>query len=144
MKVPGLIFWLSSVFILYVYIGYPLSLIILANLVPRPPKYPPNTPKVSMLIAAYNEQDIIDAKLENTLALDYPPEKLQIVVAADGSSDNTPNIVKNYGTRGVELSHQPERRGKWLRLIAPSQLRRIRLSYFQMPTICICRKHFVS
>ncbi len=112
MKVPGLIFWLSSVFILYVYIGYPLSLIILANLVPRPPKYPPNTPKVSMLIAAYNEQDIIDAKLENTLALDYPPEKLQIVVAADGSSDNTPNIVKNYGTRGVELSHQPERRGK--------------------------------
>jgi biofilm PGA synthesis N-glycosyltransferase PgaC len=107
-----LIFWLSSIFILYVYLGYPLFLFLLAKLYPRLPEYPLNMPNISLLIAAYNEQDVINAKLENVLALDYPIEKLQIIVVADGSSDNTPDIVRSYMKRGVELSYQPERRGK--------------------------------
>jgi biofilm PGA synthesis N-glycosyltransferase PgaC len=112
MEVTGLIFWLSSIFILYVYLGYPLFLFLLAKLYPRLPEYPLNMPNISLLIAAYNEQDVINAKLENVLALDYPIEKLQIIVVADGSSDNTPDIVRSYMKRGVELSYQPERRGK--------------------------------
>jgi biofilm PGA synthesis N-glycosyltransferase PgaC len=112
MEVTGLVFWLSSIFILYVYLGYPLFLFLLAKLYPRLPEYPLNMPNISLLIAAYNEQDVINAKLENVLALDYPIEKLQIIVVADGSSDNTPDIVRSYMKRGVELSYQPERRGK--------------------------------
>ena len=112
MKVTGLIFWLSSIFIFYVYLGYPLFLFFLAKLYPKLPEYPINIPKISLLIAAYNEQDVISAKLENVLALDYPIEKLQVIVAADGSSDDTSNIVSTYIKRGVELSYHPERRGK--------------------------------
>lgn len=112
MKIPGLLFWLSVLFILYVYLGYPLILALLARLRRKPAAYPSYLPKVTLLIAAYNEQDVIASKLENTLALDYPGENLQIIVAADGSDDQTAEIVKSFAPRGVELSYQPERRGK--------------------------------
>ena len=110
----GLIFWVSSLLILYAYLGYPVLLALVANFFPRIPEYPPdsNAPSVSLLIAAYNEQNTIKAKLENVLALDYPSEKLQIIVAADGSSDDTLKIVKAYSNQGVELSYEPKRRGK--------------------------------
>ena len=65
-----------------------------------------------MLIPAYNEEIYIAKKLENTLLLDYPQEKLQILVAADGSSDGTVDIVKTYSGRSVELSYISERNGK--------------------------------
>lgn len=108
----GLIFWLSGMFVLYVYLGYPTILFFLASLLPRQVENHLDLPKVSILIAAYNEQDVISAKLENTLALDYPNEKIQIIVAADGSNDGTVDIVSSYSKSIVELSYQPERRGK--------------------------------
>ncbi len=108
----GLLFWLSVWFILYVYVGYPLVLTLLARIRRKPVEYPPYLPKVTLLIAAHNEQDVIASKLENALALDYPKENLQIIVAADGSDDRTAEIVKSFEPRGVELSYQPERRGK--------------------------------
>jgi len=67
---------------------------------------------VSLLIAAYNEQAVIARKLDNACSLDYPAERLQIIVAADGSDDDTPAIVRQYAGRGVELAYHPERRGK--------------------------------
>jgi cellulose synthase/poly-beta-1,6-N-acetylglucosamine synthase-like glycosyltransferase len=69
-------------------------------------------PFVSFVIAAHNEEAVIAKKLENTLACDYPPERLQVLVASEGSSDRTPDIVAEFLNRGVEQSFRPERRGK--------------------------------
>jgi cellulose synthase/poly-beta-1,6-N-acetylglucosamine synthase-like glycosyltransferase len=69
-------------------------------------------PSLTLIMAAYNEEACISGKLENSLALDYPREKLQILVADDGSSDNTCAIVTEFAGRGVELSKGAERRGK--------------------------------
>src|SRR6266498_1087960 len=112
MKIFGLIFWLCVFFIGYVYVGYPLILAVLARLRRKPTKYPEITPQVSILIAAYNEQEVIASKLENTLSLDYPMNCMQIVVAVDGSDDHTAEIVETYAVRGVELSYDVQRRGK--------------------------------
>ena len=112
MKILGLLFWLSVLLIVYVYLGYPLVLTLLARMRRKPLEVSAYMPKVTLLIAAYNEQDVIASKLENALGMDYPREKLQIIVAADGSDDRTPEIVKSFEPRGVELSYQPERRGK--------------------------------
>jgi len=111
-KMIPLLFWLSILFVFYVYLGYPLILSLLARLRPKQVDYPSYLPKITLLIAAHNEQDVIASKLENALALDYPPENLQIIVAADGSDDKTAEIVKRFEARGVELSYQPERHGK--------------------------------
>lgn len=105
-------FWLSAGLILYTYLGYPLLLALAARTRPEPPFYPPATPTVTLLIAAYNEQALIAQKLENALSLDYPRERLQILVAADGSNDRTADIVRQYAARGVELAYQPQRQGK--------------------------------
>lgn len=108
----GLLFWLSVGLIAYVYIGYPLLLLLLAKLRPKTAYPSAEAPAVTLLIAAYNEESCIAQKLENTLSLDYPANKLQILVAADGSNDRTLEIVQTYAPRGVELSYQPQREGK--------------------------------
>ncbi len=108
----GVVFWLAVLFVVYVYAGYPLVLALFARLHPSPPEWPVATPAVTLLIAAYNEERVISAKLENCLRLDYPPECLQILVAADGSDDQTVEIVRSFADRGIELSYQPERAGK--------------------------------
>lgn len=107
-----LLFWISVFFIIYVYLGYPLLLTLFARVSQRSAKYPSYKPNVTLLIAAYNEQGFIARKLENSLALDYPTENLQILVVADGSDDSTVEIVQAFSLRGVELTYQPERRGK--------------------------------
>ncbi len=112
MNVVRLFFWISVFFILYVYLGYPLLLTLFARLRQRSAEFPAINPRVTLLITAYNEQGIIARKLENSLALDYPAEKLQILVAADGSDDLTVEIVQAFSSRRVEISYQPERRGK--------------------------------
>lgn len=108
----GRLFWffLSTVF--YTYFGYPLLLTIMAQTRPKKQIYPPLTPSVTLLIAAHNEQAIIAEKLQNSLALDYPHNKLQILVTADGSDDRTPDIVREFAHLGVELTYLPPRRGK--------------------------------
>ncbi|MBE7551670.1 MAG: glycosyltransferase family 2 protein [Anaerolineales bacterium] len=108
----GKFFWLCIGNIVYTYLGYPLLLILLAQLRSKPRRYQPATPAVTLLIAAHNEQAVIAEKLDNCLALDYPRERLQILVAADGSNDRTPEIVQGYVENGVELSYSPPRRGK--------------------------------
>lgn len=108
----GILFWLCVCFVVYVYAGYPLLLAIAARLRSAEPDYPPITPDVTLLIAAYNEEKVLAAKLENSLALDYPRERLQILVAADGSDDGTVDIVRSYAERGIELSYDVARRGK--------------------------------
>jgi cellulose synthase/poly-beta-1,6-N-acetylglucosamine synthase-like glycosyltransferase len=70
------------------------------------------TPTVTLLITAYNEEEVISKKLDNSLGLDYPKDHLQVLVAADGSDDRTAEIVSSHKERGVELCYNPERRGK--------------------------------
>lgn len=109
----GILFWLLILMVLYAYAGYPLLLALFAPLAPRPPAFDDESvPSVTLLIAAYNEQDVIARKLDNCLELDYPPDRLQILVAADGSDDRTADVVRGYADRGVELSYSPERAGK--------------------------------
>lgn len=108
----AVVFWLSISFVVYTYIGYPLLIALLASLKPKSGQYEKFVPSVTLLITAYNEERIIAKRIENALALDYPNENLQILVAADGSSDQTPDIVKQYQESGVELAFIPERNGK--------------------------------
>jgi len=108
----GLLFWASVGLVLYVYAGYPLLVTLAARLRPAP-RYPAlEPPKVTMLIAAYNEESEIAAKLEAVLALEYPTDLMQVIVAADGSTDRTAEIVRQFDGRGIELVHQPQRQGK--------------------------------
>jgi cellulose synthase/poly-beta-1,6-N-acetylglucosamine synthase-like glycosyltransferase len=105
-------FILSLVLTAYAYVGYPVLIFILSRLFSRPVRKADITPKVSLIITAYNEERDIAAKLDNTLALDYPLDKLELIVASDCSSDRTDEIVRSYGVRGVCLHRRPERLGK--------------------------------
>ncbi len=105
-------FWGSLAMILYVYFGYPLVLLLAARF-RRPTRYDDTyEPTVSLVIAAYNEEQVIREKLANALALDYPADKLEIVVASDGSTDATDCIVQSYADRGVVLRRVEPRGGK--------------------------------
>ncbi len=107
-----IIFWLSAAALAYTYAGYPLLLLIVSWLRPREVRRGEFTPAVSVIITAYNEERALNAKLENTLALDYPSELLEIIVASDCSTDRTDEIVREFAERGVRLVRQPQRLGK--------------------------------
>lgn len=96
----------------YTYAGYPLLAALLARVAARPHRREPIEPTVSLVIVAYNEERDIAAKLENALALDYPRDKLEIVVASDGSSDRTDEIVRGFADRGVRLFRADDHPGK--------------------------------
>lgn len=101
------LFWGSLLATGYTYVGYPLVLAMLARVRPRPWNQAAIEPTVTLLIAAWNEAGVIEAKLENALALDYPKERLKIVVASDGSSDETVTLARKYVDRGVEVLNLP-------------------------------------
>jgi len=107
-----LLFWGAAVLILYTYVGYPLLIGLLAKF-SRKKKIPEKPlPTCTLLIAAYNEEIVIEEKLRNSLLIDYPTEKLQILVAADGSDDRTTEIVKTFLPQGIELNFEHQRLGK--------------------------------
>ena len=106
------LFWFSILAIFYAYIGYPLLLKGLSLFRSRSVVKKPIHPNVSLIIAAYNEEDKIRDKLENTLQLDYPAGNLEIIVASDCSEDHTDEIVKTYSAKGVKLVRATERMGK--------------------------------
>ena len=99
--------WVNITLVVYVYIGYPVLLWLL-NTIKRKQKAVLLSndnlePTVSMVIAAYNEENVIAEKLENSLKLNYPSNKLDIIVVSDGSTDKTPEIVSHYCRQGVRL-----------------------------------------
>jgi cellulose synthase/poly-beta-1,6-N-acetylglucosamine synthase-like glycosyltransferase len=98
--------------VVYTYAGYPLLAYLLARVRPRPVRRADIEPTVSVIIAAYNEEQAIGAKIENTLSLDYDPARLEVIVASDCTSDRTHEIVRGFADRGVRLWRQPERHGK--------------------------------
>lgn len=114
---------LASVFVFYAYFGFPLLLWCRAVLRPRSTRAAMYMPSVSVIIAAYNEQHSIGDRIENLLSSDYPIDRLEIVIASDGSSDRTHQIVRQYEDRGVKLMELP-RGGKGAALNAAAQIAR--------------------
>jgi cellulose synthase/poly-beta-1,6-N-acetylglucosamine synthase-like glycosyltransferase len=108
----GILFWLSTATIIYVYVGYPLLVAILAQFRRRQVFPPDFRPSVTLIFAAHNEEKVIAEKLANTLSLEYPRECLQILVVDDGSTDATADIVRAHRDRGIELISFEMRRGK--------------------------------
>lgn len=116
-----LLFWISAGFTVYVYLGYPILLWGLQAVFRSSPRKQSIEPSVSLLVAAYNEAAVIADKIRNSLALDYPVDKLEIVIASDGSTDATAEIVRSFyasesaeGETGgrVRLLNFEENRGK--------------------------------
>lgn len=106
------LFWLSLAFIFYAYAGYPVVLLLLSAIRNRPVQTAPVCPRVSFIITAYNEEKRIHDKLTNTLRLDYPRDRMEIVVASDCSTDGTDDIVRSFQTSGVRLIRSNRKGGK--------------------------------
>jgi glycosyltransferase involved in cell wall biosynthesis len=124
------LFWLCVGLLFYVYIGYPVIAVVRARLRPRPVERPverrwhPSTiqfpdrraqalaPTVSIVVVAYNEASSIEARLENLLALDYPPSRLEVIVGSDGSTDDTVERARRYQPFGVRVQAFNRRSGK--------------------------------
>ena len=96
-------FWASLGVCIYVYFGYPALLWILSRLRPRPVRDAGVTPYATFVIPAYNEERNIAAKVENTLSLDYPPERVEVLVVSNGSTDRTNEIVRAFSDPRVRL-----------------------------------------
>lgn len=103
------VFWISIIYIAYTYAGYPLLLHILARFFPRRvDRRPPGVwPMVSVVIAARDEEAVIGERLENLLAQDYPPGRMEIIVISDGSSDGTDGIASGYARRSGDGAEAP-------------------------------------
>src|SRR4051794_15811083 len=94
------VLWISLYAVVYAYFVYPVLIFICSRLLGSKPKArqlaSDELPRVSLLIAALNEDSVIRERVENALALDYPADKLEIVIASDGSVDRTAEIVRKY------------------------------------------------
>lgn len=106
------IFWISIFTVFYTYAGYSLFIMLLSRFFNKKVNKGAIEPSVTFLITAYNEEKNIAQKLENTLQLDYPENKLEILVASDGSTDRTDEIVRGFARRGVKLVRVEGRVGK--------------------------------
>jgi cellulose synthase/poly-beta-1,6-N-acetylglucosamine synthase-like glycosyltransferase len=110
MRPAKLLFWASGALIVHTHVGYPALLWLLARGRSAPAPDPPGaTPMVSVIVAAYDEEDVIARKVENVLALDHPRERLELIVASDGSSDAT---VERAKAAGADLVLDLPRGGK--------------------------------
>ncbi len=112
MMVARILLWFALGWVVYANVGYLVLLQVVALFRRRPVKQDDITPTVSLLIAARNEQYVIASKLENALALDYPAEKLEVIVVSDASTDRTDEIAQEYAGGGVLLSRVPDGQGK--------------------------------
>lgn len=115
MTFSEVLFWLSLTILVWVFFGYPIVVIILAKLVGKrktPTDDRSDLPSLSLLICAYNEERVIGEKIQNSLALDYPKEKLKVVVVSDGSSDQTNKIASAFTDPRLTFGSYTDRGGK--------------------------------
>lgn len=105
------LFLISILVLFYIFLGYPIVLFVLSSIFAKTIQREDITPAVSLVISAYNEKDVIEEKLKNTLALDYPREQLEIIVASE-ATDGTNDIVRRYADQGVVLYAYQNREGK--------------------------------
>ncbi len=110
-----ILFWISLFIVFYTFVGYGIVLFCLVKLKQlifgkRKLVYDADyLPTLTLIVAAYNEADIIEEKIENTLALNYPDGKINYIFVTDGSSDSTPDKVRLNSV--IKLMHIPERKG---------------------------------
>jgi cellulose synthase/poly-beta-1,6-N-acetylglucosamine synthase-like glycosyltransferase len=102
-----IVFWFCLAICVYIYFGYPALLWVMSRLRPRPVREADVTPSVSFIIPAYNEERNIAAKIENTLSLDYPGERIEVLVMSNGSVDQTDEIVRGFTDPRVKLVVMP-------------------------------------
>lgn len=113
-----ILFWLSLFIVFYTFLGYGIVLYIMVRIrrafkgKRQAPGLDQDFPTLTLIIAAYNEESIIEEKIANTLQLSYPAGKLSLIFVTDGSSDRTPDLVANYPQ--IKLMHTPVRSGKIL------------------------------
>ena len=105
-------FWASFALLMYVYAGYPLVAALRARLWPKPRLRTPIEPTVSIVVMAHNEAEQIGQRIENLMALDYPWDKLEIVIGSDGSTDDTVERAQRYADQGVAVCAFSQHRGK--------------------------------
>ena len=115
MKTLEIIFWISIFIVFYTYLGYGILLYLLVKIKemfckPQQSILPDELPEVTLFIAAYNEESVVDEKMQNCQEIDYPKEKLKIVWVTDGSNDSTNDMLKKYPE--VTVLFKPERMGK--------------------------------
>ena len=109
-------FWISIFIVFYTFFGYGILLFFLVKLrilFFRKRKIPDNGgnwPTLTVMVAAYNEEDFIIEKIRNTLSLTYPEDKITYIFVTDGSNDRTPELIRGYSQ--IKLMHRPERGGK--------------------------------
>ncbi len=106
------LFWIALLITLWVYVGYPALLLVWRAVGRKPVRKRYYEPRVSIVIAMYNESGRVRAKMENCLSLDYPSNKLEILVSLDAPTDGTDVLVEGYASYGVTIVHSSERRGK--------------------------------
>lgn len=107
-----IIFWISVFVIFWAYFGYFITLAIISKLYQNKTIKSNESPAVSFIVTAYNEELRIRRKIENTLEIQYPKDKFEVIFVSDGSSDKTNEIVASYADRGVKLLALPVRHGK--------------------------------
>lgn len=110
--IAEILFWSSVVALSYTYAGYPALIALVSTLRPRRIKCAEFTPAITVIITAYNEERALAEKLRNTLALNYPRDLLEVIVASDCADDRTDEIVRSFANQGVILHRQPQRLGK--------------------------------
>lgn len=106
------IFWILLITIAYCYFGYPIVLSIVNLFLRREPKKGEHEPAVSVVLSIWNEEDVIKGKIENLLSLDYPADKIEILIGSDGSTDRTNAIIHQFDDPRIHLIEGDQRRGK--------------------------------
>jgi len=112
-----ILFWSAVLLIVYIFLLFPALTILRGLLFYKPFQQADITPNVSIVIAAYNEEKNIRARIENILSLDYPKEKIEVLIASDGSTDETDEMVSQYGEKNIRLLSL-SRQGKYAALNA--------------------------
>ncbi len=106
------VFWISVAFIAYTIAGYPLMLVVVARLRNRVHRRSAIQPSVSIIVPVHNEALTLHKKITNTLELDYPAEKLEIIFVSDGSTDDSVSMIRSFANRGIKLVELEEPKGK--------------------------------
>jgi cellulose synthase/poly-beta-1,6-N-acetylglucosamine synthase-like glycosyltransferase len=106
------VFWFSFSILLYTYAGYPLWIYLRSHLCPRAWRQEPILPSVSIILAVHNGEALLRQKIDHLLSLDYPQDRMEIVIVSDGSTDDTDDIPKEFPDLRVRFIRCSEHRGK--------------------------------
>lgn len=111
--------WVSVALVIYVYAGYPLLLLLIRTIFgAREIRAGESQPRVTLIISAFNEAEVIEEKIANSLAIEYPRSLLEVLIVSDASDDGTDEIVERHAEDGIDLLRMQERGGKTLGLNA--------------------------